>query len=92
MMHEKITPELVNQINSNLLLIKDLEKQYKAGILSNKFIDEIIDNITTNTMYIIDSNMPDELIVAFDKILDDFYYFDNGHLRYLNEYYNKTYK
>ena len=57
-------------IRKNILLIKSLKKQYHSGIISNEFLDTIIDRLYDNSIFMLDSEMKDDSFDKFQKIID----------------------
>ena len=57
-------------IRKNILLIKSLKKQYHSGIISNEFLDTIIDRLYDNSIFMLDSEMKEESFDKFQKIID----------------------
>jgi hypothetical protein len=57
-------------IRKNILMIKSLKKQYNSGIISNEFLDTIIDRLYDNSIFMLDSEMKDDSFDKFQKIID----------------------
>jgi hypothetical protein len=57
-------------IRKNILLIKSLKKQYHLGIISNDFLDTIIDRLYDNSIFMLDPEMKDDSFDKFQKIID----------------------
>jgi hypothetical protein len=55
------------QVTKNIELIRELNNQYKNGILSNEFIDKVIDRLFDMTLVLIDADNDDYTVNFLDR-------------------------
>jgi hypothetical protein len=83
--------EAINkQVYKNYLLIKEYQKLYYSGILSNEFLDKLIDRLIDNSIYLINPEPSDALINYFNLIVEtDSNYYEDTLFYDLKEYYGQ---
>jgi hypothetical protein len=83
--------EAINkQVYKNYLLIKEYQKLYYSGILSNEFLDKLIDRLIDNSIYLINPEPSDALINYFNLIVEtDSNYYEDTLFDDLKEYYGQ---
>jgi hypothetical protein len=57
------------QVTKNIELIRELNNQYKNGILSNEFLDKVIDRLYNMTLVLIDADNDDYTVKFLDKLI-----------------------
>jgi hypothetical protein len=78
------------QVYKNYLLIKDYQKLYYSGILSNEFLDKLIDRLIDNSITLINSEPSDALVNYFNLIVEtDSNYYEDTLFDDLKEYYGQ---
>ena len=83
--------EAINkQVYKNYLLIKDYQKIYYSGILSNEFLDKLIDRLIDNSITLINAEPSDALVNYFNLIVEtDSNYYEDTLFDDLKEYYGQ---
>jgi hypothetical protein len=83
--------EAINkQVYKNYLLIKDYQKLYYSGILSNEFLDKLIDRLIDNSITLINAEPSDGLVNYFNLIVEtDSNYYEDTLFDDLKEYYGQ---